>query len=665
MSWISALRNAIPVFDWFLTSPFLFVMFLVAILPLYGAGRSFGVPFLFWNDSRGITILAGLGLGLLTVELSVVGFMFRHASNQAAPSLQSGTDLLVQYLIKVGMFALLLEIGAALKEPSTALASRMCLPLGAFAGLSLGYLGIRIAEAVSSRLISRGLMSSDPELHLISSMFFLSYGCLYLVLRRIETSGQAQHLLTVPPALAIAVLLGVFVAVWGFGSFWIRHWFPHSWPGVTALVVLVLALLNGSRSGAYRYPDLEHPGGALPVPINDIAALEAWKKQTGQASPVLAVVTVDGGGIRAGMWASVVLHSIGKKIAEFPYRTRLITGASGGLLGAASYVSALTVDSGDPGEGVIDMVSQSGLAPLASALAFQDLWIPGSREFDRGQALEQAWEKNSNNSLARRVADLRAGEVEGWRPSLVFTPMIVEKGVRLVIINLDLTSVLSPRNTGEAPTLSSSGYQLGITIPLNWARLKLSTAIRMNASFPYFLPPAVLPKARVGGRDEELRLVDAGYYDEQGANLAALWLWEHREWIAQNTSGVALLQTRDTPQTETGGPRTRRFLAALRRGFFDMTTPIEAVLSSLNTGMHRRNSAQIAALIDHFSSKAPDFFSPFIFPMNGEASLSWHLTESEKATVRSAIEGGSAFEELGRLTTWWADRLASASRGRE
>ena len=658
---VLTIRRLIPVFDWFLGSPFLFVVYAVSVAPLFGAGRGFGIPYLFWGESGRITFLGGAGLGMLAAELAVVGFIFTTHPGSAASS-QIVLDM-ATYLVKVGLFTLILGSLSVLSGVAKDASSRYLLPPGVLAGLCVGYVGIRFAEWILRQPAVSGLTATwgidGLRLHLISTMFFLFYGGLYLLLRRLETSGQAETLQRVPPALAIGLFLGVVVAVWGFGSFWIRSLFPQTWPGVTVMVILLLTFINGLVSRAYRYPDLEKPGsGAMPELLSDRDTLVRWRAQTREEKPILAVVTADGGGIRAGMWASVVLESIEGKLDEFPHRIRLVTGASGGMLGAASYVAALPSSPTDARPSVIRAVSASGLAPLASALAFQDLWIPGSRTYDRGQAIERIWERNSGQALMKPLASLSEGEKEGWRPSLAFTPMIVEKGIRLVVSNLNLTDVLTPRNTGDDPHELVSGLQLGSDVKLNWSALRLSTAIRMNASFPYALPPAILPKVKVGEREEELRLVDAGYYDEQGANLAALWLWEHREWIAENTRGVALIQTRDARYKEEDRQPslTDRAVTIVRRGFFDITTPVEAAFSSLNTGMHRRNAAQVAALVDYFAGRGPDFFHPFIFSMSGEASLSWHLTEAEKDSIRGAIVSPDASKELETLTHWWSTR---------
>lgn len=60
----------------------------------------------------------------------------------------------------------------------------------------------------------------------------------------------------------------------------------------------------------------------------------------------------------------------------------------------------------------------------------------------------------------------------------------------------------------------------------------------MNATFPVVTPTGVLPT------DSPRQVVDAGYYDNYGVDLACALLFAHREWIAKNSAGVLLVQIR-------------------------------------------------------------------------------------------------------------------------
>ena len=71
-----------------------------------------------------------------------------------------------------------------------------------------------------------------------------------------------------------------------------------------------------------------------------------------RAPPKLAVVCVSGGALRSAVWTAVVLQHVERTIGaktdakgrpvRFADQLRIITGASGGMLGTAAYVARLT-----------------------------------------------------------------------------------------------------------------------------------------------------------------------------------------------------------------------------------------------------------------------------------------------------------------------------------
>ena len=103
----------------------------------------------------------------------------------------------------------------------------------------------------------------------------------------------------------------------------------------------------------------------------------------------------------------------------------------------------------------------------------------------------------------------------------------------------------------------------------------LSTAARMSASFPYVSPAVNLPT------DPPLRVVDAGYYDNYGVDLAASWLFANRKWIIENTSGVLIVQIRDAISTHDrfGYSDTNSNYANWLSGLQFFFSPVDAVLT--------------------------------------------------------------------------------------
>src|SRR5262249_52748846 len=103
----------------------------------------------------------------------------------------------------------------------------------------------------------------------------------------------------------------------------------------------------------------------------------------------------------------------------------------------------------------LERMAEDQLSSAAGCLVFNDfpgLLNPLSREVDRGRKLEEAWVRLGRISpkfspLERALKCYAADERDGWKPSLVFTPMLVEDGRRLLISNLDLSFV--SRNYGR------------------------------------------------------------------------------------------------------------------------------------------------------------------------------------------------------------------------
>ena len=84
-------------------------------------------------------------------------------------------------------------------------------------------------------------------------------------------------------------------------------------------------------------------------------------------------------------------------------------------------------------------------------------------------------------------------ELQGWRPSLIVSPMLVEDGAQMAISNLDLEG------------LENITLHLFKTFPDAWPFLKVSTALRMNGAFPFVSPGDSLPRVRPADRRRGLR----------------------------------------------------------------------------------------------------------------------------------------------------------------
>ncbi|WP_165072890.1 hypothetical protein [Paludisphaera rhizosphaerae] len=465
--------------------------------------------------------------------------------------------------------------------------------------------------------------------------------------------------------------------------------------------------------------------------------LENWRRSFATASrpspkPILVVVAVSGGALRAGVWAETVLGYLDAFLDDFSHHVRLITGASGGMLGAARFVVSQCDGHGLPGGPVGTRGALQGppdyLSPIAWQIAFRD-FLPNSliptALYNRGNALEEAWGR-VDRGLDTTFEQLRDAEEQGLVPSIVFSPITTEDGRRLLIGNLPLADLtytparsLLVEDAGrladdyrrdnartpddydlEYPELASvSAVEFFRMFPTDRKRLRLAAAVRMSATFPYVTSSVVLPTF------PPRHVVDAGYYDNYGVNLAGAWVASHARWLAENAAGVLFIQVRAfpnearlkkldrevlaAPPSEPGATpsmwgRIEAVLDAVPRsvglifgGLQSLVLPVEGLAHVRDSSMYFRNDAQLNGLHDTFRrlrENDPEFFRSVVFtcdttPRDSNApnveTLNWYMDPVEFARIRRNMEDLSEDGLTGRsrnhlrfesLLDWWRRR---------
>ena len=343
-------------------------------------------------------------------------------------------------------------------------------------------------------------------------------------------------------------------------------------------------------------------------------------------------------------------------------------------------------------------MSTDQLDAVAGRLVFADLLSvlnPFLQKGDRGRTLEQTWIRwtggERDSPMGRPLQSFAADERLGWRPSMVYTPMMVEDGRRILVSNLDLA--FATRNVGGLLIEPSSrkidrpayqGEDLDTSIhdeddvfslsSVEFFRLfpeshdfRVTTAVRMSASFPWVSPAISLPTL------PPRRVVDAGYYDNYGVNLTALWLSKMRSWLEENTSGVVIIQIRDhvsqTARTEidfdrlTGSSALDRLTwhadrELLTPGLQAISTPLLGMSNARQWTMSFRNDEQVDLMDLLFDDKSRDLFRTVVFECPIEVSLNWTLSEREKDILQSGFGKAEADprDELSLITDFMTGR---------
>ncbi len=670
-----------------------------------GAGRSLGLPRLFWHEHAGKQGIIGF-----TSMLLVNGLFYISSLLVQRPDLGRRPDVVVaempvrDYLLHclvAFVVALILPItlffrGAAGIRPK----QRWPMLAGAIAGLALTWAFVNLGDWMANTL-SKGICDVLPQslvnslemdapctkivhLHVLATSFSA-------VLFGVYFSAAFFDRVFIPPAAGICITLGLIAATLGSFSFWLGG--TH----VIVLIAILVLIVRLAGSSMYRrrvtnldayYGDDKRVSLAryqpLPAPQAGLLANDSipWRSALPfhQGKRPLVLVCASGGGLRAAAWTTGILCALEEKLPGFPYYIRLISGASGGMFGAGAYVAtlkpppAILPPRGDnlhtiSCRALFDSVARDCLSLITQRLVFRDLissLITIPRWTDRGAALEEAFQQNIPSAFGKTFGDLNPGEAAGWRPSLVYCPMLAEDGRRLIISNLDLDFLLvqeGPRIGHDQDVLySRGGYELAQLFPGELSTFPLRVATRLSASFPYMSPAAILPTS------PRRRVVDAGYWDNYGTSVACAWLeacvsgdprvGDMKRWMREHVSGVLLIQIRDIVEKRSAEGtdfrlEERRPPSEMERGLEGIISPAVGALSARESAMLFRNDELVELVARRCSDEfGPEFFSTATFCFRGNVSLSWSLTEMEKGKLRRAAER-AVEAQAPRLEAFW------------
>lgn len=394
---------------------------------------------------------------------------------------------------------------------------------------------------------------------------------------------------------------------------------------------------------------------------NTMGILNKWKARNQNAEdetdkPFLVIVNTSGGGLRSALWTFKMLQvadsvTNGKLFKQ----TQLITGASGGMIGASYFRElALQRELGKVdniyASGYTDNISKDILNPVAFSLAIHDFFIgfqkvdigPNTYLKDRAYVFENQLNRNTGFVMDKSLKDYQEVEEEALIPMMVLSPTIVNDGRRLLISATPasyLTYTL-PKQQVSAFTNVEEVEFLKFFKDQGSEDLRFTSALRMNATFPYITPNVNLPSEPL------MQVMDAGLRDNYGLKTTIKFLYSFRDWITLNTKGVIILQIMD---------RNKKLEiedAPFPSTFEKLVTPVGSIYDNMFNIQDFTNDQliQYASLWFNGRVQVVTFELPNKVP--NKISLSWHLTSREKMQILSAANlphNQSSLKELKRL----------------
>ncbi len=479
----------------------------------------------------------------------------------------------------------------------------------------------------------------------------------------------------VPAASSLFLLMSILVAPIGAFSYYLKTWGTS----VFILLVLLFSLMlqfdfmnHKNKAFGLNYSSEKRMDYILSTiesksadnvfykdKAREIKTLNNWKQKVSKgdsAKPTLVLINCSGGGLRATVWSFYVMQVLDSLTGDrFFNHSKLISGASGGTLGAAYYRQLfLEKQNGKQidlsSDEYLNNISRDLLNAVSFSFVVNDLLIPWQRfrisenqyRKDRGYLWEKQLNENTKGVLDKSIADYSSDEQSAVIPMMVFTPTIIDDGRKLNIAAQPVAYLNKPANFSDAnKALKTDAIDLqNFFSNQDATQLQLSTAIRMNATFPYIMPNVYLPTT------PEIQTMDAGLRDNFGIETSMRYLYVFKDWINENVGQVVIVQMRDMKKNIE--PKVSSHQSLMSK-FFD---PISSIFINWSDYQDFHFDEQINSATGWLNSELNILtfeYTPSV--LNSAASMTWHLTTKEKLDVVNAINNKHNQAELKKIIT--------------
>lgn len=512
-----------------------------------------------------------------------------------------------------------------------------------------------------------GFLESVFKQHHVAAVFSIFIAFVFLLGIGFLLDYKAFQL---PAAASITLFFAILIAVSGAFSLFLQSW---SIP-VALLLYLVLNFLFtnniiDSRNKAYGL-NYAHPERtqyskeallALAAPDSIafdkkhmIQILNNWKAKQTSNKPVMFFINVSGGGNRSATFTMNVLQRLDSITqGQLMKQTFLISGASGGMLGAAYFRELYWKSRNDTSirlthHQYADDISRDLLNATFSSFVARDLLSPAQRFSymghqyikDRAYALERKLDENTRGYLRKPLRDYRVPEQKAEIPLIIFNSVITRDGKKMAISPQPIRFMMRPAadsnvlGSNEIDAVDFCAYLKNHQPD----QLSVLTAMRMNATFPYVLPNVWLPTEPV------IDVMDAGLRDNFGQETTLRFIAHFKDWLEENTSEVIVVSIRDRVTGGWENPYEATDISEL------ITKP--ALLIQHN--WHKLQDYYQGDQLAYAEHLLPGKFSKISFqyaPRKREdaARLNFHLTTREKNDIAAALENplnSNAFKQV-------------------
>jgi hypothetical protein len=382
---------------------------------------------------------------------------------------------------------------------------------------------------------------------------------------------QDYKFFQLPVPACIFILFAILTAVVGALTYFLQSW---SLAFVIILLLFVNVLYqkeiidprnkayginyeNKSARPAYNKASLHalcSPDRIAADRLQMLEILQNWKARQKEEKPLMIFINVSGGGLRSAAFTMHVLQKLDSiSNGGLMRHCFLMSGASGGMLSATYYrelyrqkQKGAAIDLS--ADRYAQNISTDLLNPLSASIITRDLFAPaqkftiGSFKYvkDRGYALEQKLIENCEGLLNGQLKDYVEEEKTAAIPLMIYNSVITRDGRKMMLCTQPISFMMKPLFFQNDSSISPDAVDFSALFKAQQPMdLRITTALRMNATFPYILPNVWLPSNPV------IDVMDAGLRDNFGQETSLRFIEYFKDWIRANTSGVLIIQMRD------------------------------------------------------------------------------------------------------------------------
>lgn len=534
------------------------------------------------------------------------------------------------------------------------------------------YIGkrLKLHRSRSIKHFNRGvILRTFAKNRISASVFEIITICTFFLLGFLSS----HDFMEVPAGMSIVLLITITLMLYSALKSWLNNW---AIPVLIAIIISMDFLSNHTNAFNYRnyaYGMDYDKRKTEPYTIDNILAiskddslnkktreayirtLENWKKRTGEEKPKLVIVNSSGGGSRSALWTMTVLAGCDEQLdGKLNKHLQMITGASGGMVGAAYYRELLLRQHKGQITSLSDdryqkNISKDMLNKLSFMATTNDIFVRYQKchynghdyTKDRGYAFESQLHENTNYTMDHSLGYYREFEERGEIPTMIFSPTIINDGRRLLIASQPLNFLTGNFGVKDSVDLSNENIDfLSFFGQQEAENIRFSSVMRASATFPMVMPMVTMPT------EPQIQLMDAGIRDNYGGKTTMQFLHVMQDWIKENTSGVIILQIRDTKKILKNTTYTHfSFMDKLTMPFGNMYKNFPRVQDYNQEELMHIGERSFGFPIHYVSFNLRE-------KKEDRISLSWHLTKDEKEKIKKAFRSSlntKAFENLKRL----------------